>query len=50
MMSYENLEITYELVKEEPDEEFQTELESELTDLSGRLNQFELQLLLSEAI
>jgi peptide chain release factor 2 len=45
---FENLEVTYELVKEEPDEEFQTELESELTDLSGRLNQFELQLLLSE--
>jgi peptide chain release factor 2 len=45
---FENLEVTYELVKEEPDEEFQAELESELTDLSGRLNQFELQLLLSE--
>ncbi len=45
---FENLEVTYELVKEEPDEELQEELESELTDLSGRLSQFELQLLLSE--
>ncbi len=45
---YENLEVTYELVKEEPDEELREELESELTGLSGRLSQFELELLLSE--
>ncbi|MFP5105564.1 peptide chain release factor 2 [Neobacillus sp. C211] len=46
--SFENLELTYELVKEENDEELRTELEDELGQLTGRLNQFELQLLLSE--
>ncbi|MFJ5713635.1 peptide chain release factor 2 [Neobacillus sp. NPDC093127] len=46
--SFENLELTYELVKEENDEELRAELETELQQLTGRLNQFELQLLLSE--
>ncbi|WP_098530920.1 MULTISPECIES: peptide chain release factor 2 [unclassified Bacillus (in: firmicutes)] len=46
--SYENLELTYELVKEENDEELRAELEEELEQLTSRLNQFELQLLLSE--
>ncbi|MDR6998800.1 peptide chain release factor 2 [Neobacillus niacini] len=46
--TYENLELTYELVKEESDEELQAELEDELGQLTERLNQFELQLLLSE--
>ncbi|WP_307285229.1 peptide chain release factor 2 [Bacillus sp. SORGH_AS_0510] len=46
--SYENLEISYELVKEEDDQELRAELEEELQQLSGRLGQFELQLLLSE--
>jgi peptide chain release factor 2 len=46
--SYENLEISYELVKEEDDQELRAELEEELQQLSGRLSQFELQLLLSE--
>jgi peptide chain release factor 2 len=46
--SFENLELTYELVKEENDEELRTELEDELGQLTGRLSQFELQLLLSE--
>ncbi|PLS04350.1 peptide chain release factor 2 [Neobacillus cucumis] len=46
--SYENLEITYELVKEEDDQELRAELEEELEQLSSRLAQFELQLLLSE--
>lgn len=46
--SYENLELTYELVKEENDEELRAELEEELQQLTGRLSQFELQLLLSE--
>ncbi|WP_141770405.1 peptide chain release factor 2 [Bacillus sp. MUM 116] len=45
---YENLELTYELVKEESDAELQAELEEELHQLTERLNQFELQLLLSE--
>lgn len=46
--NFENLELTYELVKEENDEELRTELEEELQKLTSRLNQFELQLLLSE--
>jgi peptide chain release factor 2 len=46
--SYENLELTYELVKEEPDEDLKAELVKELTELSKELNEFELQLLLSE--
>ncbi|MED3622878.1 peptide chain release factor 2 [Neobacillus thermocopriae] len=44
---YENLDVTYELVKEENDAELQAELEEELGQLTDRLNQFELQLLLS---
>ena len=46
--SYENMDLTYELVKEENDAELQSDLEKELTELTTRLNQFELQLLLSE--
>ncbi|MDF2855631.1 MAG: peptide chain release factor 2 [Neobacillus sp.] len=46
--SYENLDLTYELVKEENDAELQADLEEELTQLTTRLNDFELQLLLSE--
>ncbi|MBW3110841.1 MULTISPECIES: peptide chain release factor 2 [Bacillaceae] len=46
--SQENLELTLELVKEEPDEELQKDLEEELGDLVKRLNDYELQLLLSE--
>jgi peptide chain release factor 2 len=45
---YENLELTYELVKEEDDEELRSDLETELVELTTRLNQFELQLLLSD--
>lgn len=45
---YENLELTYELVKEEDDAELRSELEGELTDLVKRLSDFELNLLLSE--
>ncbi|APH03600.1 peptide chain release factor 2 [Bacillus weihaiensis] len=46
--SYENLQLTYELVKEEEDEDLLAELEPELKDLVSQLNDFELQLLLSE--
>lgn len=46
--SYENLDLTYELVKEENDEELLAELEVEITILSQKMNDFELQLLLSE--
>ncbi|PKR86257.1 peptide chain release factor 2 [Heyndrickxia camelliae] len=44
----ENLELTHDLVKEEEDSELHAELESELHELVTRLNEFELQLLLSE--
>jgi len=44
----ENLELTHDLVKEEEDPELHAELESELHELVTRLNEFELQLLLSE--
>ncbi|WP_241680199.1 peptide chain release factor 2 [Metabacillus mangrovi] len=46
--SYENLQVTLELLKEEPDEELQDELGSEMKELTGQMNDFELQLLLSE--
>lgn len=46
--SHENLEVSYELVKEEGDEELHEELESEVKQLSEDLNAFELQMLLSE--
>jgi len=45
---YENLELTYELVKEENDDELFEELVSEVKVLTVKLNDFELQLLLSE--
>ncbi|MFC4409544.1 peptide chain release factor 2 [Chungangia koreensis] len=44
----ENLEMTLELLREEPDEELQTELSNELPDFVEQLSAFELQLLLSE--
>jgi peptide chain release factor 2 len=43
----ENLDLTYDLVKEENDAELKSELESELEDFTKRLNRFELELLLS---
>ncbi|MFD6439769.1 peptide chain release factor 2 [Peribacillus sp. NPDC060186] len=46
--AYENLDLTYELVKEESDEELLAELVEEITILSQKMNDFELQLLLSE--
>ncbi|MGE6717606.1 peptide chain release factor 2 [Peribacillus frigoritolerans] len=46
--SYENLDLTYELVKEENDQELIVELEEEITVLAQKMNDFELQLLLSE--
>ena len=46
--SYENLDLTYELVKEESDEELQAELEEEIVKLVQKMNDFELQLLLSD--
>lgn len=46
--AYENLELTYQLVKEEPDEDLQAELDEEIQELSKSVSEFELQLLLSE--
>ncbi|WP_409306091.1 peptide chain release factor 2 [Peribacillus sp. SCS-155] len=46
--TFENLDLTYELVKEESDAELQAELEEEITELAKKMNDFELQLLLSE--
>lgn len=45
--TYENLDLTYELVKEEEDAELQAELEEEIVTLVHKMNDFELQLLLS---
>ncbi|MFB1052254.1 peptide chain release factor 2 [Paraliobacillus sp. JSM ZJ581] len=45
----ENLEVSYELVKEEDDQELRAELEPEVQALTEALNQFELFMLLSEA-
>ncbi|WP_332629867.1 peptide chain release factor 2 [Halalkalibacter flavus] len=45
---FEDLEVSYDLVKEEPDEDLQKELEDGVKSLSQAMNDFELQLLLSE--
>lgn len=44
----ENLEMTLELLKEEPDAELQEELGSELEQFEAKMADFELQMLLSE--
>jgi peptide chain release factor 2 len=44
----ENLEMTLELLREEPDAELQEELGNELTDFQEKMEAFELQMLLSE--
>lgn len=46
--TFENLEVTHELVKEEYDEELHAELEAEVKILSADMNEYELQLLLNE--
>ncbi|WP_143544233.1 peptide chain release factor 2 [Salimicrobium humidisoli] len=43
-----NLEVSYELVKEEEDEELRADLETEIEQLHKDLDQFELDILLSE--
>lgn len=45
--TYEDLEVAYEMIKEEPDAEMKQELEEQLEELTSRLNRFELQLLLN---
>lgn len=44
----ENLEMTLELLREEPDEELQEELGKELVEFQTKMEEFELQMLLSE--
>ncbi|WP_245207993.1 peptide chain release factor 2 [Sediminibacillus dalangtanensis] len=46
--THENLEVSYELVKEENDEDLREELESEVNELTEALNNYELFILLSE--
>ncbi len=46
--SHEELQMTHDLLKEEPDQDLQLELEKELKALTKEFNEFELQLLLSE--
>lgn len=45
--TYDDLEVAFELIKEEPDSDLQVDLENDLTAFSERMNQFELQLLLN---
>ena len=45
--THENLDMTLELLREEPDEELQEELGNELTEFQQKIADFELQLLLS---
>lgn len=46
--THETLEMTLELLKEEPDEDLQQELEEEIKEFEGKMDNFELQMLLSE--
>lgn len=46
--THENLEMTLELLREEPDEDLQMELETELGQLQEKMENFELQMLLSD--
>ncbi|TGB02356.1 peptide chain release factor 2 [Halobacillus salinus] len=46
--THENLEVSYELVKEEDDEELREELVEQVGELRKALNQYELNILLSE--
>lgn len=46
--SYENLELTHELLKEEYDEDMKNELELEVKALTQQMNEYELQQLLNE--
>ena len=48
LSTQENLEMTLELLKEEPDEDLQEELGSELEQFGAKMADFELQMLLSE--
>ena len=43
----EDLAVAFELLQEEADEELQSELENQISEVSEKLNQFELEILLS---
>ena len=48
LSTQENLEMTLELLREEPDEDLQEELGKELTEFLAKIADFELQMLLAE--
>ena len=48
METQENLEMTLELLREEADEDLQEELGREMKEFTAKMNDFELQMLLSE--
>ncbi|KYG91204.1 peptide chain release factor 2 [[Bacillus] sp. KCTC 13219] len=48
LATHENLEMTIELLREEPDEDLQMELESELEQFEEKMEDFELQMLLAD--
>jgi len=48
LSTQENLEMTLELLREEPDDDLQNELGNELEDFQRKMDSFELQMLLSE--
>ena len=43
----EDLAVAFELIQEEPDDDLQAELETQISEVSDKLNQFELEILLS---
>lgn len=47
---YENIEVSYELLKEEDDEALRKELETEAASLQGKFDQFELEMLLNDPL
>lgn len=47
---FENLEVTYELVKEEDDADLRQEMEIDLKDIRTRFDQYEIEMLLSDPL
>jgi len=47
---YENIEVSYELLKEEDDPDLRKEVEEEVTALQGKFDQFELEMLLNDKL
>ena len=46
----EDLAVAFELIQEEPDDDLQAELETQISGVSDKLNQFELEILLSDEL